>query len=28
VPPGSGTFQFTDPDATNYGQRFYSVKSP
>jgi len=28
VPPGSGTFQFSDPNATNYTRRFYSVKSP
>jgi len=23
-----GQFQFTDPQATNYPQRFYSVRSP
>jgi hypothetical protein len=28
VPPGSGQFQFTDPDATNYLRRYYGVKSP
>jgi predicted outer membrane repeat protein len=28
ISPGSGQFQFTDPDATNYVQRFYSVTSP
>jgi len=28
VPPGSGTFQFIDPEATNYSQRFYSVRLP
>ena len=28
TPPGSGQFQFTDPQATNLRQRFYRVKSP
>jgi len=28
TPPGSGTFQFTDPGATNFPQRYYRVKSP
>ncbi|HEX5217952.1 MAG TPA: choice-of-anchor Q domain-containing protein [Verrucomicrobiae bacterium] len=28
TPPGSGQFQFTDPQATNSAQRFYRVKSP
>ena len=28
TPPGSGQFQFTDPQATNLPQRFYRVKSP
>ncbi len=28
TPPGSGQFQFTDPGATNYPQRYYRVKSP
>jgi hypothetical protein len=27
-PAGSGLFQFTDIQATNYAQRFYQVKSP
>jgi hypothetical protein len=27
MPPGSGQFQFTDPQATNLPQRFYRVKS-
>jgi hypothetical protein len=27
-PAGSGQFQFTDPGATNYPQRYYRVKSP
>jgi hypothetical protein len=27
-PAGSGQFQFTDPQATNYQQRFYRVTSP
>jgi hypothetical protein len=27
-PAGSGQFQFTDPKATNFPQRFYRVKSP
>ena len=26
--PGSGQFQFTDPDATNHTERYYRVKSP
>jgi hypothetical protein len=26
--PGSGQFQFTDPQAMNYPQRFYRVSSP
>jgi len=26
--PSPGQFQFTDPQATNYPQRFYSVRSP
>jgi len=28
TPPGSGQFQFVDPGATNFPQRFYSVQSP
>jgi hypothetical protein len=28
TPPGSGLFQFTDHQATNYPQRFYRVRSP
>jgi hypothetical protein len=28
TPPGSGQFQFTDLQATNYPQRFYRVSSP
>ena len=28
TPPGSGVFQFTDPQATNNPQRFYRVRSP
>jgi hypothetical protein len=28
TPAGSGQFQFTDSQATNYPQRFYRVKSP
>lgn len=28
VPPGSGYFQFTDPQATNNPHRFYRVRSP
>lgn len=28
MPAGSGQFQFTDPQATNNGQRFYRVRSP
>jgi hypothetical protein len=28
TPPGSGQFQFTDPQATNHPQRFYRVQSP
>jgi hypothetical protein len=28
TPFGSGQFQFTDPTATNYLQRYYRVKSP
>ena len=28
MPPGSGQFQFTDPQATNHVQRYYRVKSP
>jgi hypothetical protein len=28
IPPGSGQFQFTDPQATNLQQRFYRVKLP
>jgi len=28
TPAGSGQFQFTDPQATNYPQRFYRVRSP
>jgi hypothetical protein len=28
TPPGSGQFQFTDPQAANFLQRFYRVKSP
>jgi len=28
MPPGSGQFQFTDPQATNLPQRFYRVQSP
>jgi hypothetical protein len=27
-PPGSGQFQFTDPDATNFTERYYRVTSP
>src|SRR5262249_27753172 len=27
-PAGSGQFQFTDSQATNYPQRFYRVQSP
>jgi hypothetical protein len=27
-PPGSGQYQFTDPQATNYAWRFYRVRSP
>jgi hypothetical protein len=27
-PAGSGQYQFTDPQATNYPQRFYRVRSP
>ena len=26
--PSSGTWQFTDPDWTNYPTRFYRVRSP
>jgi len=26
--PGSGQFQFTDPQSTNYTERYYRVKSP
>ena len=28
TPPGSGQFQFTDPQATNDPQRFYRIRSP
>jgi predicted outer membrane repeat protein len=28
TPAGSGQFQFTDPQAANYPQRFYRVRSP
>jgi hypothetical protein len=28
APPGSGQFQFTDPQATNFTERFYRVKCP
>ncbi len=28
MPPGSGNFQFTDPQATNGPRRFYRVRSP
>lgn len=28
TPPGSGQYQFTDPQATAYSQRFYQVRSP
>jgi hypothetical protein len=28
MPAGSGLFQFTDPQAPNYPQRFYRVSSP
>src|SRR5262249_10420261 len=28
TPPGSGQFQFTDHQATNYPRRFYRVSSP
>jgi hypothetical protein len=28
TPVGSGRFEFTDPYATNYPQRFYRVRSP
>ena len=28
TPPGSGLFEFTDPDATNPPHRFYGVKLP
>ena len=28
MPTGSGQFQFTDPQATNYARRFYRVHSP
>jgi len=28
TPPSSGQFQFTDPGATNFPQRYYRVKSP
>ena len=28
TPPGSGQFQFTDPQATNNPQRYYRVRSP
>ena len=27
-PAGSGNYQFTDPKATNYPQRFYRIRSP
>jgi hypothetical protein len=27
TPPGSGQYQFTDSQSTNYGQRYYRVKS-
>lgn len=28
TPPGSGVFQFTDPQAKNFARRFYRVSSP
>jgi len=28
TPPGSGQFQFTDPQAANHPQRFDRVRSP
>jgi hypothetical protein len=28
TPPGSGQFQFTDPQAANHPQRYYRVRSP
>jgi len=28
IPSGSGQFQFTDPQATNFSSRFYNVTSP
>jgi hypothetical protein len=28
TPPGSGQFQFTDPQAVNHPQRYYRVRSP
>jgi hypothetical protein len=28
TPPGSGQFQFTDPDAVNYPRRFYLMRTP
>jgi hypothetical protein len=28
TPPGSGHYQFSDPQATNSAQRFYQVRSP
>ena len=28
TPPGSGTYQFTDTQATNYPHRLYRVRSP